>query len=320
MRAAPVAFLVLAACASATPPAKKPIAEVPFVLDAKDDAFADVSASTSGDDDAKSATIAYAPGRVRAPIVHGSVRGKATSMLVDTGASRNFVADWLAHKIFETENGASASDHAGRTIAITKMDQARIKIDGIGALPDDTAMLLHDASGSEESGIGVTMSPQSLGKVGLVLIDFPHRRLSVVRSHAEVDKAMPKGPALAPATYCRGIYIMNAKIGDAPARLMLDTGAYATDLHPRSQPAKALTFHSSDGQGASMGAAGAIAYHRLPALLVTSGAVKTTVDVMLLDEVNEDPYCPFDGVLGMDVLQNCALVVEDRTITGRCAP
>ncbi|HEX7666220.1 MAG TPA: retropepsin-like aspartic protease [Polyangiaceae bacterium] len=317
MRLAPIAVLVLAACASAPPPAKKPVAEEAFVLDSKDDAFDDSSAASDGKD-GKATTISYAPGRTRAPIVHGSVRGKATSMLVDTGASRNFVADWLAHKIFETENGSAASDHAGRRISITQMDQPRLKIDGLGSLPDDSAMLLHDASSSEQSGIGVTMSPQSLGKAGLVLIDFPHKRLAIVRSHDEVERAMPKGPALAPATYCRGIYIMNAKIGDAPARLMLDTGAYATDLHPRSQPAKALTFHSSDGQGASMGAAGAISYHRLPGLAVTSGAVHVTIDVMLLDEVNEDPYCPFDGVLGMDVLQNCALVVDDKSITGHC--
>ena len=319
MRARAVSVvLALGACAPAAEAPKKPIAEEAFVLDSKDDPAAAAQAS-AGAQSLREASIQYLPGRVRFPAVRGSVRGKSTWMLVDTGASRNFVSDWLVHRIFEDDVGASASDHAGRKITTTFMERPRMQIDGWGSMPDDSAMILHDASRAESDDVGVTMSPQTLAKAGVVVLDFLHKRLAMTHTRSDADAMLPHGGALATAQYCRGIYILPAKLGDATARLMVDTGAYATDLHPRSQAAKALAFHAQDGQGASMGAGGAIAYHRLPHVNVSSGTMTANVDVMLLDDVNEDDYCPFDGVLGMDVLEKCTLVIDDKTMTGRCA-
>ena len=311
--------LLVGACAPAAQAPRKPMAEEAFVLESKDDPTTAAKGSSRGQS-LREASIQYLPGRVRFPAVHGSVRGKSTWMLVDTGASRNFVSDWLVHRIFEDNMGATASDHAGRNIATTVMDRPRLQIDGWGSLPDDSAMILHDASRSESDDVGVTMSPQTLAKSGVVVIDFPHKRMAMVHARSDAESVMPpNGGALAVAQYCRGIYILPAKMGDTTARLMVDTGAYATDLHPRSQAAKSLAFHTQDGQGASMGAGGAIGYHRLPHVAITSGTMSANVDVMLLDEVNDDAYCPFDGVLGMDVLEKCTLVIEDKTLTGRCA-
>lgn len=318
---APWLVFFLGACAPTAQAPKKPVAEEAFVLESKDDPTNVGKGGGGGGKSTHEAAIQYLPGRVRFPAVHGSVRGKSTWMLVDTGASTNFVSDWLASRIFEDDRGGSASDHAGRNIRITSMDHPRLEIDGWGALRDASAHILHDSSRSESDDVGVTMSPQTLAASGgAVVIDFPHKRLAMMQTRSDAESTFaPNSGVLATAQYCKGIYILPAKLGDATARLMVDTGSYATDLHPRSAAAKSLAFHAQDGQGASMGAGGAIAYHRLPHVNVSSGTMTANVDVMLLDEVSEDDYCPFDGVIGMDVLEKCTLVIEGKMMTGRCA-
>ncbi|MGH7327137.1 MAG: aspartyl protease family protein, partial [Polyangiaceae bacterium] len=211
-------FLALGACAPAAQ-SPKPVAEEAFVLESKDDPTS--AGKGGGGQSVHEAAIQYLPGRTRFPAVHGRVRGKSTWMLLDTGASANFVSDWLASRIFEDDHGATASDHAGRNIRITSMDQPRLEIDGWGALRDASAHILHDESRSESDNVGVTMSPQTLSSSGVVVIDFPHKRLAMMHARSDAESAMPpESGVLATAQYCRGVYILPAKLGDATARML----------------------------------------------------------------------------------------------------
>ena len=48
------------------------------------------------------------------------------------------------------------------------------------------------------------------------------------------------------------------------------------------------------------------------------GALELTRDVDLIPG-SEDGFCPRDGVLAMDVLKQCTLLLDRHTVSGLCA-
>jgi predicted aspartyl protease len=316
-----ISLLVWLATLSCAPAAKPPppVAEEAFVLDSKEDPNVLKGPLAGIGGKGKVAAITFLPNRVRAPAVHGSVHGKETWMLIDTGASRHFISDWMIRRIFADDISQSATDHIGRTIKASRLDEPQMKLDGWGMVPDTVAMIT--SSGNESSDLGVVMSPQQLAGSGAVVLDFPNKAMTLMSSRDSAERSLSKnGATLGRAEKCGGVYFVSAKIGDTNAKMMVDTGAWATDLRPQSAPARALTMHSSDGLDRGYGAGGAINSHRLPKIAVTVGAVHATIDIQLLDDATETGACRFDGVLGMDVFQSCVLVVDDGGITGKCAP
>ena len=310
--------LLAAACAPAAKAPRKPVEEEAFVLDTREDPKAAKGALTSSSGSHKTAAITFLPNRVRAPALHGTVHKNPTWMLLDTGASTHFVADWMVHRIFADDVSENVSDHIGRSIRMSRLDQPQIALDGWGAAPDVTAMIT--SGGMEDSDLGVTLSPQKLvaGTGGAIVLDFPNKTMAFARSRDVAERSLERGNALAPASKCNGVYFLNAKVGDTDAKLLLDTGAWASDLKPLSAPAHALMMQTQDGIGRGYGAGGAITSRRLPKIPVTSGKAHFEVDIQLLDQSSETGACRSDGVLGMDFLQNCVLVIDDGAITGRC--
>jgi predicted aspartyl protease len=310
-------WLAMISCAPAAKP-PPPVAEEAFVLDSQEDPKALKGPLSSGAGKGKVAAITYLPNRVRAPAVHGSVHGKDTWMLIDTGASRHFISDWMIRRIFADDISQNATDHTGHTFKASRLEEPQMKLDGWGSVPDTAAMV--SASGnSESSDLGVVMSPQMLAGNGAVVLDFPNKTMTLMSSRDSAEHAIAKGAKLPRAEKCGGVYYIAAKVGDTNAKMLVDTGAWATDLRPTSAPARALTMHSSDGQERGYGAAGAINSHRLPKIPIAVGAVNATIDVQLLDDVTESGACRFDGVLGMDIFQSCVLIVDDSGITGNCS-
>jgi hypothetical protein len=316
-----ISLLAWIATLSCTPAAKPPppVAEEAFVLDSKEDPKLLSGSLTSSAGQNKVAPITFLPNRVRAPAVHGSVRGKDTMMLIDTGASRHFISDWMIRRIFADDISSKTTDHIGRTVNTSRLDDPKMKIDGWGAVPDTPAVVAPNGSDSN-SDLGVIMSPQQLAHGDAIVLDFPNKTMTLMKSRDAAERAIAKGPSLPRAEKCGGVYFVPAKIGDTDAKMLVDTGAWASDLRPQSAPAKALTMHSSDGQERGYGVGGAIDSHRLPKIPVTVGKVHATIDMQLLDNATDSGSCRFDGVLGMDIFQSCVLIVDEGGISGNCSP
>ena len=307
---------LLIACA---PPAKPPppVAEEPFVLDSREDPKHPLGSLSAGSGAHQSAAFSYLPGHTRAPGIHGTVHGKPTWMLLDTGASTHFIEDWMLHRIFADDVNETATDHIGRVVKTSRLDEPKIALDGWGKTPETTAMIMNDTS--ESSDLGVTLSPQKLASSGsAVVLDFPNKTITLARSRDAAERALPRGAALAPAQKCGGVYFVNAKVGDTEARLLVDTGAWASDLKPQSAAAHALVMHTVNGQAKGYGAGGVINSHRLPGITVTVGAVRQELELQLLEQAADRGACRSDGVVGMDLLQNCVLVIDEAAITGKC--
>ena len=110
------------------------------------------------------------------PLVHVSVAGKPSWMLVDTGSASHVLAGWLARRagLPLKKRGNQGVDHAGRTIAEYLVDNPRMKIDGWGAVTDGPMIATEVPSFYEELDIGGFVSPQQLvaGEGDAVVLDL----------------------------------------------------------------------------------------------------------------------------------------------------
>ena len=66
-------------------------------------------------------------------------------------------------------------------------------------------------------------------------------------------------------------------------------------------------------------ASGQISARKLKGAHVTTGSFSTLADVDLIGGAGE-PSCPRDGVLAMDVLRACVLLLGRSQVYGRCVP
>src|SRR4029079_19079276 len=106
------------------------------------------------------------------PLVHGTVGGVPTWMLVDTGANSHVIAGWLARKAnLDTRNlGDQGTDHAGRTIMTSRTDRHAMSIDGWGKIPDGPVLVTEIPDAVAKLGIGAFVSPQQLAEGGHAVV------------------------------------------------------------------------------------------------------------------------------------------------------
>lgn len=261
------------------------------------------------------------------PVVHGTVSGQPTWMLVDTGANSHVIAGWFAKKIGLPLNrlGDVGTDHAGRSIATFRVEHPRVAIDDWGELLDGPMLVTDVPAIIEKLGIGAFVSPQKLNEEGdAVVLDLA---LGEIRSAYFDDATRGEGTQLidVAARVCedtqspiKGLaYVAPATIGGNAAWLLVDTGAQRSDLLAGSTPGKALAPKSVPNKEQMYGASGKLTSRTIPHAKVSVGALDYTLDVDLIGG-ESDPYCPRDGVLSMDVLRGCVLVLGKKRVAARC--
>ncbi len=265
------------------------------------------------------------------PLVHGTVAGVATWMLVDTGANSNVVSGWLARQVGLPlkKLGDLGADHAGRTIATYRVDHAQVTIDEWGALPDVPLLATEVPAMLEELGIGMFVSPQRLveGEGGSVVLDFPAGEMRAARYDDAVHKLGRRGGSLAPnggrvceddATPIQGLaFVLPAMVEGREADLLVDTGAQRTDLLSTSVAGKALSSRSVVNKEQLYAASGRMVARLVKGATVTVGDFAVRADIDLIPGA-ADPFCPRDGVVSMDVLRACVLVLGKTSMAGRC--
>jgi predicted aspartyl protease len=265
-------------------------------------------------------------------MVHGSIGGTATWMLVDTGATSHYVAGWLARKVGLSlkKLGDVGSDHAGRTIATFRVEHPHMMIDDWGAVADGPMLATEVPALYEQLGIGGFVSPQQLveGEEGGVLLDFAAAEMRAVSYEAAVHKLGHHGSSLTPngahvcvddATAIQGLeFILPASVEGKGADLLVDTGAAHTDLLAGSVAGKALSRRSVANKDELYTASGRVPRRTLRGATVSVGEFAVHTDVDLIPAA-ADPYCLRDGVVSMDVLRACVLVLGKATMTGRCS-
>lgn len=265
------------------------------------------------------------------PLVHGTVAGAPTWMLVDTGANSNVIAAWLARQVGLPlkKLGDLGADHAGRTIATYRVDHAAVTIDEWGALADIPLLATEVPTMLEELGIGMFVSPQRLveGDGGSVVLDFPVGEMRAAHYDEAVHKLGRHGTSLAPnggrvceddATPIQGLaFVLPATVEGRGADLLVDTGAQRTDLLANSAAGKALASRSIANKEQLYAASGRMMARLVRGATVSVGDYAVHADIDLIPGA-ADPFCPRDGVVSMDVLRSCVLVLGKTSMAGRC--
>ena len=268
------------------------------------------------------------------PLVSGTIGGQPVLMLVDTGANSHVIAGWLARRlrIPMKKVGDVGTDHVGKTIATYRIDKADITLDGWGALATTTVLATEVPEVIEKLGIGAFISPQRLVEEGdAVILDLAKGEIRSAwfeEAHYELSaKGEPLVLGSDQGRACeesegpvRGLaYVLPATVEAQRVDLLVDTGAQHSDIFTTSAAGRKLVRASVGNKEPMYTASGTISARKLRAAKVRAGSVNVVTDVDII-QGSSDPSCPRDGVLAMDVLRSCALLLGRSRIFGRCLP
>ena len=264
------------------------------------------------------------------PLVHGTIAGQPTWMLVDTGANSHVIASWLAKKAHLTMRslGDVGTDHTGKSVTTYSVEHPEVVIDTWGAL-DDGPMLVTDVPAPiEKLGIGAFISPQWLAEEGdAIVMDLVAEQMHTAPYDDAVTNLSGRGRPIAPTggricedlgSAIKGLaYVLPASIDGHDVQLLVDTGAHRTDLLTTAQVAPLLATRSVPSREQMYAASGLVRTSLVKGAKIRVGEWGITADIDLIPGVS-DPVCPRDGVVSMDVLKSCVLVLGRKEMTGRC--
>jgi len=265
------------------------------------------------------------------PLVEGTIGGEHAWMLVDTGANSHVIARWLAKKakLAMKPLGDVGTDHTGRAVTTYSTDHPNVTIDGWGPLEDGPMLVTDVPEPIEKLGIGGFISPQWLGAEGeAVVMDLVSKTLSTAPYDDALRSIEARGKALVPTggricedtgSAIKGLaFVIPATIDGSKVDLLLDTGAHRTDLLTTAKVGQRLVPRSVPSQEQMYAASGLVRTRLVRGAGVKVGDYAITTDIDLIPGV-ADPVCPRDGVVSMDVLKSCVLVLGRKQMMGRCA-
>jgi predicted aspartyl protease len=252
-------------------------------------------------------------------------------MLVDTGANSHVIARWVAQRLALPMRalGDIGSDHTGRAVAAYVVDHPQFSIDDWGSLPDKPMLVTDVPEPIARIGIGAFVSPQWLAQRGEGLVlDVAKKDMHTAPwddAVAELDARGGSAIGGSAAHLCQDdastihglAFVLPASVDGKPVDLLLDTGAHRTDLLSSSKAAKLLMGRSAPSREQMFAASGLVKTRIVRAVDVKVGDWAATTDIDLVPGA-ADAVCPRDGVVSMDVLQSCTLVLGATGVLGRC--
>jgi hypothetical protein len=264
------------------------------------------------------------------PLVTGTIAGQPVLMLVDTGANSHVIAGWFARKLGLSMKklGDVGTDHVGKSIATFRVEKPDLTIDDWGALTPTPVLATDVPEVIEKLGIGAFISPQRLVEDGdSVVLDLAKGELRPAwwdEAHYELS-ASGVPLVLVEARACeetegpiKGLaFVVPATVESQRVDLLLDTGAQHSDVFTTSVAGQRLNAQSTANKEPMYTASGKISARKLKGAHVGAGSFSVTTDVDLIGGA-ADSSCPRDGVLAMDVLRSCALLLGRSRVYGRC--
>jgi hypothetical protein len=249
-------------------------------------------------------------------------------MVVDTGATSTAIAAWFAqrHALPTARVDGRATDHAGKRVAMSRTEGAVATIAGWGSLGIGPFLVYDLPPIIERLEIGMFVAPQTLGGSDrdAIVLDLKRGELRLEPKSRAFAAVEGRGRPLPPAHSCAATgplggptFVLPASVGGFPARMLVDTGAQTSDLFESSDPGKMLARRSVTNDEKIYGAGGRIRSRTLRQAMVSVGEHVKSVKLDLIPG-RADEHCPRDGVLAMDILRECVLVIADARLVARC--
>ena len=273
------------------------------------------------------------------PFVTVQIGDVTSHALVDTGASDHVIASSLVESasLPTVSLRAQGVDHGAGSLQLSGLAHTDVSIAGWGPLEaslsttkDGTAFAVAGVHPRfQELGLGAFVSPQRLVTAGhAVVVDLAASEIvevPVTQLRAYLDAKGGASLFTAGSEVCKHgkgtrsgtTWIADALIEGHPARLLVDTGAAYGDLFRDSVVGRALV--GRDKSNTTMVTAGStLDAERISDITVRLGEVQRSKLRWTLVPSQGKPVCPYDGVLGIDVLRSCVVAFDGQTMSGRC--
>lgn len=267
------------------------------------------------------------------PLVTGTIAGHPVLMVVDTGANSHVIAGWFArqHGLTMKKLGDMGSDHVGKTISAFRIEKPDLTIDAWGPLTPGPVLATDVPYVIERLGIGAFISPQRLVEESdAVILDLAQGEMRPAwwdDAHNELSLPDRVGVPLVlgetrACTETEGpikglAFVVPASVESQRVELLVDTGAQHSDVFTTSAAGQRLAAQSTVNREPMYTASGKISARKLEGARVAAGSFSVSADVDLIGG-GADASCPRDGVLAMDVLRSCTLLLGRTRIDGRC--
>ncbi len=260
--------------------------------------------------------------RTHAPMVHATVHGVPTKLIVDTGSTDHILTIELARELgLEATPGEEGTDSTGASVASWMLGTVAAEIDGRTFDLHDVVAITAPAP-FPGFGIGGILSPQHLEQGTWAMLDMARERFMLLDA-GEADLTAwltARAPTLELLRLERAagdttILVRASVEPNQPVVTMLDTGGKRTQFTAAGVPdggegPQAITGHGVGG-GASYGT-------ELAARTLLVGGARLPVRSLIVGPEMDGR----DGLVGMDVLRGTVLTVSgdpDRPVLWQVA-
>jgi hypothetical protein len=268
------------------------------------------------------------------PLVKLRIGRQEALFIIDTGASVNTLADWLA-EVARLPNEASNSTtkgSGGREVPFRVAHHVTARMNNGESITLQEAIVVSFPPIFKSLHIGGLLSPQLLPPIGMTAVldlrkpslrflplakDAPQLQLA---SSPSSDTKACRNPA---SPFMNRLYLAVVSIAGLTDFLLVDTGATATLLSENSALTRALDDQMAaqgdpriEGATRSEGVGGIVDATRLvPNVEVLRGG---SIVVLNPSIGNLGSSCGETGILGMDGLRDCSLVLGDTLLSLSC--
>jgi len=292
---------------------------------------------------ARAAQIDAAPGAARIPLHYDAqlsgadlsgpaarltFNGKTAWFLLDTGTGIHVLGDWFVKAAGlpldeSTNKGLRSVDDAGNPVALRAVRNPVAGLEGGGTVSLGLALVVDFPSEFERFQIGGVISPQLLaadGRAAAFDLRTPELRLEpfddAVRRLGAV--ALPRDRV----RFCGSVdgpvpglaFAIPVSAGGREGIVTVDSGAKLTRIAPASVLIRGLRLRPG---GETTGATGARQFYSIaPDVRLQFGGRATTLDARVSDADGQG--CGRDGLLGLDALRECAVVLGQRDVAIAC--
>jgi predicted aspartyl protease len=261
------------------------------------------------------------------PLLRATVRGQPVWFIVDTGASVNTLASWLvsAARLEARQTTATASGSTGVEQSVRMVANEKIQLDGGRDLTLREAIVVEFPPVFAEQRIGGLLSPQLLGPGQLAsVLDLRVPSLRFEPFETAVARLGRNRPLISSGSrVCRNAespfesrqYAASVTADDISGTMLVDTGATSTLAAPGSRIAAALSDRASES-GRTQGVGGDVqTMRKAPDVRFERGGTASTIAVTI---GGSTPSCGSDGLIGMDALRQCILVLGESAFAWSC--
>jgi predicted aspartyl protease len=261
------------------------------------------------------------------PLLRATVRGQPVWFIVDTGASANTLASWLvsAAHLDPRQTTAVATGSTGAQSSVRAVVNEKIHLEGGRALNLRQAIVVELPPIFAEQKIGGLLSPQLLAPGHLAsVLDLRVPTLRFESFEIAVAGLGRNRPLMSSGSRaCRNAespfenrqYAVPVTADGTSGTLLLDTGATSTLVAPGSRIAAVLRDRASES-GRMQGVGGdAQMMRKAPNVRIERAGTTSMIAVTI---GGSTPSCGSDGLIGMDALRQCILVLGESTFAWSC--